>query len=175
VPLLVALPPTALAVVLVAAGVSDALDGWLARRLDQVSRLGRWLDGAADSVVVGVAAVALGRSHLLPLWAAVVVVVRYFVLWMVVALAYFLRAEAPDRESVVPGRLPGLVLFSGLVFAALHVPAATLVVLIGVGGGLATFALTVARALARPPQRSDRRDDEPVSSLATSARPSGNS
>jgi phosphatidylglycerophosphate synthase len=175
VPLLAVVPATAVAAVLIAAGVTDALDGWLARRFDQVSRLGRWLDGAVDSVLLGVAAVAIARLQLLPLWVALAVGARYFAAWLVIALAYFVRAAAPRRDSVVPGRLPGLVLMSGLVLAALHVSAAMPVVLIGIGGGFVTFALTVARALAPRAQPSEPPPGVRVSSPGTSVRPSGKS
>src|SRR5438046_9372876 len=42
-----------------AAGVTDSLDGYLARRLGQTSRLGAFLDPVADKLVVAVALVLL--------------------------------------------------------------------------------------------------------------------
>ncbi len=42
-----------------AAGVTDSLDGYLARRLNQTSRLGAFLDPVADKLVVAVALVLL--------------------------------------------------------------------------------------------------------------------
>jgi CDP-diacylglycerol--glycerol-3-phosphate 3-phosphatidyltransferase len=45
--------------VFAAAGITDSLDGWLARRLNQTSRLGAFLDPVADKLVVAVALVLL--------------------------------------------------------------------------------------------------------------------
>jgi len=42
--------PTSLVLLLCAAVVFDALDGWAARRLDAVSRAGAWCDAVADGV-----------------------------------------------------------------------------------------------------------------------------
>jgi CDP-diacylglycerol--glycerol-3-phosphate 3-phosphatidyltransferase len=42
-----------------AAGITDSLDGYLARRLNQTSRLGAFLDPVADKLVVAVALVML--------------------------------------------------------------------------------------------------------------------
>ncbi|MFP4149664.1 MAG: CDP-alcohol phosphatidyltransferase family protein [Nitriliruptoraceae bacterium] len=63
-------------VLLVVFAVTDWLDGYLARRLDQITRLGTLLDPISDRalfLVVGIAFVAAG---LLPVWALVVIVVR---------------------------------------------------------------------------------------------------
>jgi CDP-diacylglycerol--glycerol-3-phosphate 3-phosphatidyltransferase len=42
-----------------AAGITDSLDGYLARRLGQISRLGAFLDPVADKLIVAVALVLL--------------------------------------------------------------------------------------------------------------------
>jgi cardiolipin synthase len=153
VPLLAVLPPIALAALLLAAGASDVLDGWLARRLDQVSRLGLWLDGSVDGFVLAVAAAAEARSHLLPGWAAAAVLARYLLPWIVVAFAYFVRAEAPRSDNYLRGRVPGMLVLGGIALAALRVPAASLVVVAGAGGGIFTVAVSIARVLtARRPR-----------------------
>src|SRR2546421_12621607 len=46
----------------VAAGITDSLDGYLARRLGQTSRLGAFLDPWADKLIFRVALVLLGRK-----------------------------------------------------------------------------------------------------------------
>lgn len=67
--------PVALAL-LVAAWASDGLDGWLARRLDACSQLGRILDPLADKLVVGGTAVALAVSRGMPIWLVAVILAR---------------------------------------------------------------------------------------------------
>lgn len=58
------------------AAATDALDGWLARRLDQVTRLGQILDPVADKALVNTAMLAAAALGLVPLWFALVVLVR---------------------------------------------------------------------------------------------------
>lgn len=60
----------------VVAGVSDFLDGYLARRLDQKSLLGTYLDPLGDKLLSTVAYVALAAQGLLPAWLAVLVVAK---------------------------------------------------------------------------------------------------
>lgn len=145
-PLLLASPAVA-AVLLAAAGATDVLDGFVARRFDLATRLGQWLDGSVDAVVMGVAAVALVQHGLLPLWVALLVVARSLAPWIVIAAAYFVRAEAPPREALVPGRLPGLIVLGGLIMVAAGVPAGIVLVVAGMLGGFATFGVSVVRAV----------------------------
>ncbi len=63
-------------VVLAVSGASDWVDGVLARRLDQVSRLGQVLDPAADRLFILVTLVGLAWREVVPLWLVVVIVGR---------------------------------------------------------------------------------------------------
>ncbi|MFC5382444.1 CDP-alcohol phosphatidyltransferase family protein [Aquipuribacter nitratireducens] len=66
--------------VLLLAGVSDYVDGVLARRWGQVTRLGQLLDPAADRLYVTAALLGLGWREVLPWWLVLTVVVREVVL-----------------------------------------------------------------------------------------------
>ncbi len=59
----------------VAAGVSDALDGWLARRRGP-SVVGAWLDPIADKALLVTMYVTLAAERVLPDWLAILVVFR---------------------------------------------------------------------------------------------------
>lgn len=63
-------------IIFIAAGISDFLDGYLARRLEQKSVLGTFLDPLGDKLLGTVAFVALGIQGLLPAWLAVIVVAK---------------------------------------------------------------------------------------------------
>lgn len=63
-------------VVLAVSGASDWVDGVLARRLDQVSRLGQVLDPAADRLFIFVTLIGLAWREVVPLWLVVVIVGR---------------------------------------------------------------------------------------------------
>lgn len=66
--------------VLAVSGFSDWLDGVLARRLRQVSRLGELLDPAADRLFILVTLVGLAWRDIVPVWLLVVIVARDVVL-----------------------------------------------------------------------------------------------
>ena len=57
-------------------GATDWVDGWVARRFNQVSEIGKVLDPAADRIlfVVGVGAIIIDGSA--PLWFSILVVAR---------------------------------------------------------------------------------------------------
>lgn len=61
---------------LIAAGVSDYLDGKIARRFGQFSRLGQLLDPAADRLYIAATLVALLVRDGLPWWWALALLVR---------------------------------------------------------------------------------------------------
>lgn len=66
-----------LAVVVGLAGLSDLVDGAVARRMAQASRLGGGLDPVVDGVFFGAVAIGLAAGGAYPAWLAGVVVARY--------------------------------------------------------------------------------------------------
>jgi len=64
------------AILFLAAGVSDAIDGWLARRQGSQSRLGALLDPLADKALLICSYLALAWAGMLPDWLAILVVFR---------------------------------------------------------------------------------------------------
>jgi len=61
---------------LILAGLSDWLDGKIARALNQTSRLGQVLDPAADRLYIAATVVALGVRAIIPWWLVVVLALR---------------------------------------------------------------------------------------------------
>ena len=146
VPLLLLAGPVTVAAILAATGATDVLDGFVARRFGLDTRLGQWLDGTVDTVVLAAAAVALVRLDLLAVWVAVLIAVRVLAPWLVIAGAYFVRAEAPPRSAFVPGRVPGATALVGLILVAAGVHLGVALVVAGMLGGLATLGISVVRA-----------------------------
>lgn len=62
--------------IFVAAGLSDAVDGFIAKRLNQRSRLGALLDPLADKALLVSMFVTLGVAGRLPNWLVIMVVFR---------------------------------------------------------------------------------------------------
>lgn len=63
-------------VVLVAAVLTDFVDGAVARKLNQVSKLGQFLDPLADRLFIAAAVVALLIRDVIPLWLVILVMLR---------------------------------------------------------------------------------------------------
>src|SRR4051812_36114275 len=63
-------------VLFAAAGVSDAVDGFLAKRFGMASELGAYLDPLADKVLIVSIFVSLGIAEALPRWLVILVVSR---------------------------------------------------------------------------------------------------
>ena len=64
------------ALLLGALGATDWVDGWLARRLDQVSEFGKILDPTADRILMVTAIIAMWIDGSVPWWFAAVTLVR---------------------------------------------------------------------------------------------------
>ncbi|MGN6192988.1 MAG: CDP-alcohol phosphatidyltransferase family protein [Rhodanobacteraceae bacterium] len=81
------------------AGVSDGVDGWLARRFHWQSRLGSILDPVADKVMLVGCLVALGWLHEAPRWMVALVVVRDAVITLGALAWYRLLRNFQARPS----------------------------------------------------------------------------
>jgi phosphatidylglycerophosphate synthase len=93
-----------LAVVLALAGLTDLVDGTIARRFDGPSMLGGGLDPVVDGILLGAVAVGLALGGTFPLWLAAVVVVRYL-LPAVVALVLLSTGRRPELRHSVSGQI----------------------------------------------------------------------
>jgi cardiolipin synthase len=63
-------------IVLVAAVLTDFVDGLVARKLNQVSKLGQFLDPFADRLFIAAAVIALAIRDVIPVWLVVAVMAR---------------------------------------------------------------------------------------------------
>ncbi|MCK9488209.1 MAG: CDP-alcohol phosphatidyltransferase family protein [Xanthomonadales bacterium] len=92
----------------VAVGISDVVDGFLARRFNWQSRLGGLLDPIADKLFLVSAMIALGVTGALPAWLIVLVVVRDLVI-VGGAFVYHYRVETLNAAPSVLGKLNTLL------------------------------------------------------------------
>ena len=61
-------------ILFIIAGITDGLDGWLARRLSMTTKLGLYLDPIADKLLVSSVLINLSAYGLVPLWVTIVLV-----------------------------------------------------------------------------------------------------
>ncbi|MGD9629825.1 MAG: CDP-diacylglycerol--glycerol-3-phosphate 3-phosphatidyltransferase [Pyrinomonadaceae bacterium] len=84
------------------ASLTDILDGHLARRRNQVSTLGKFLDPIADKLLVSAALIVLVEKHLAPSWAVVIILGREFIVTG-------LRSVAASEGIVIQAQTSGKI------------------------------------------------------------------
>lgn len=62
------------------AGITDGLDGLIARKLSMTSRLGLYLDPIADKLLISCVLIALSYYHMVPLWITLILVSREIII-----------------------------------------------------------------------------------------------
>lgn len=88
--------PAGAAALLAALSATDFVDGYVARRFDQGSRLGKLFDPTADRIVFFVAITAIIIDGAAPTWFAVVVLVREVVVASITVTLLALRCPPVD-------------------------------------------------------------------------------
>jgi CDP-diacylglycerol---glycerol-3-phosphate 3-phosphatidyltransferase len=121
------------------AAVTDLLDGYIARRRQQVTRLGKLLDPAADKILISAAYISLVEMdpRMVPAWMIVTIIAREFAVSA-------LRSFAASEGVVLPAG------WSGKVKTVCQVVSIALVIIheqIGELGRLAPVSLWVAVAV----------------------------
>lgn len=100
---------------LIIAGLTDALDGWMARRFDMESLVGAYLDPIADKLLLVTAYVTLtipmGQAVVIPLWLAILALFRDFFIMLVVLILFLVE----DIRSFPPSILGKATTFMHIV------------------------------------------------------------
>jgi len=148
--------------VFVAAGASDALDGFLAKRFGLSSRFGAWLDPAADKLLMLASFVSLTLAGAVPLWLTGLVIGRDVFIVLGVLLARVLElplevkplivGKASTVVQVVYVALTLLLLALNLHRPAIELTGAAAVTVLAVWSFLAYAQLWLKAASRRAPQ-----------------------
>ncbi len=98
--------------IFVLAGATDAVDGFLARRLGVRSVIGAYLDPIADKILLTTAYVALtiplGQSVAIPMWLAILTLFRDFLILLMAFILYTVEGIKRFPPSVL-GKLTTLL------------------------------------------------------------------
>jgi cardiolipin synthase len=90
-----------LAVAVAIAGLSDLVDGTVARRFAQPSNFGGGLDPVVDGIFMGALCVGLALGGSFPLWLALVVIARYLLPALAGGLLLALGRRPPLRHTLM--------------------------------------------------------------------------
>ena len=101
------------------AAIMDFLDGFVARRRKQVTRLGTLLDPAADKILVSAAYISLVEldPQVVPSWIVVVIIAREFA---VTSLRSFAAAEGLVIPSGFSGKVKTIVQIVSIALLIIH-------------------------------------------------------
>lgn len=147
-------------VVFALVGITDAFDGYLARKLGQVSSLGAFLDPVADKLMVAAALIVLTEKGIVDPFASLIIIGREITVsalreWMAqigqsksVAVNVFGKVKTVGQLVAIP-----FLLFNGVLFGMFH----TVVVgrwLIWIAAGITLLSMVVylKAAIAVPPE-----------------------
>jgi cardiolipin synthase len=106
-------------VLFLAAGLSDAIDGFLAKRFGMATELGAYLDPLADKAMIVSIYVAMGIVGVLPQWLVILVVSRDIMIVSAVILSWLVNRPVKLKPLAI-SRLNTVVqiLFALVVMAA---------------------------------------------------------
>ncbi len=123
--------------VIAAAGITDLLDGWLARRAPLPTTTGSWLDPLCDKTFAILVLAALVVRLDVPVAVAALIATRELLL-VPAAIAYRLVARfTVDFTSAISGKRATIAQFVAVLAIVFHAPFAWLLVLIAAGLGAA--------------------------------------
>lgn len=123
----------------VGAAATDVLDGYIARRFNEISDLGKILDPLADKVFVGMLVILLLAQGALPLWFVAVVLGRDAAI--LIAGLVIERRFGVVLPSNYPGKIAVLVLSLMLLLVVIGV--APIVVDLLMGTSLVLLAISI--------------------------------
>jgi len=100
------------------AGISDAVDGWLAKSFGWTTELGAYLDPLADKLLIVSIFLALGVGGELPLWLVIAVVSRDILIVMAVVLSWVLGNPVRIKPLIVSkANTVSQIVLAGVVLA----------------------------------------------------------
>lgn len=125
-------------VIFIVASLTDFLDGYIARKYNQVSNLGKFLDPLADKLLVTAALMMFVGWDQMPAWAALVVITREFAVTGLrliavekgIVIAAGWSGKVKTASSLVCICLMLLPLHSNVLFAGITVDALCIAVIV---------------------------------------------
>jgi cardiolipin synthase len=102
------------------AAATDCLDGQIARRTNQVSKLGKILDPAVDTILMVSGALSLILVQRLPIWIGVIILIRE--VFLLTGGGILLSKYSIRVPVVYPGKAATTFLFTGFAMLLLNWP-----------------------------------------------------
>lgn len=162
-------------VIFVVAGITDGLDGLIARRAGQKTSLGAWLDPMADKLLLVTTFVVLtvpgtGLVNRFPLWLTILVITRDVVIVTTVAIVTAVMGVRTFRPSVYGKAATGVYLVTCVVLMWFnYLGRESVLVDVGIWASLAITLVSgfhyiahAARIINTPAAHGERKDSAPT-------------
>lgn len=99
--------------------LSDILDGWLARKYDTVSELGKVIDPLADKIYIGIVVIAMAFYGLISIWFLSVIIGRDLVIlaggiWAKGKLGVVLPSNYPGKAAALTTAITIFLILGGV-------------------------------------------------------------
>jgi CDP-diacylglycerol--glycerol-3-phosphate 3-phosphatidyltransferase len=152
--------------------LTDYLDGYFARRRNQVTRLGILLDPLADKLLTAAAFLSLVEMDAIPAWMVMIILGREFAVTglrnVAAGRGYLIPASGLGKGKMVAQVVSIFLLLLGRQFVSLRAPgiaALWVVVALAIVSGVDYFRI-FWREVYRPGPRPVPREAEPISTIA---------
>ena len=135
-------------IIFLVASLTDMLDGYLARRLNQITKLGRVLDPLADKLMTAAALISLLIAKMVPLWIVVIFGIKELMMMLGGLVLYGKISDVP--ASNVLGKIATTLFFVSIVLIMLfELPSSLTTPMLSIATGftLAAFVTYLYRFL----------------------------
>lgn len=110
--------------IFIVASITDAADGYIARKQGKITTLGKFIDPLADKIMIVAVLVALVELHRIPAWMVVIILAREF---MVTGLRMIAASEGIVISASKWGKIKTVSQIIGIIFLIFNIPGAIIV------------------------------------------------
>ena len=104
-------------IIFAVASLTDGIDGYVARKYNQISDFGKFLDPLADKILVMAAIMILVERNQMPSWAAIIIIAREFA---VTGLRLVAVSEGVVLPAGISGKIKTFASILGVCFMLTH-------------------------------------------------------
>ena len=107
--------------IFILAGISDVLDGYFARRYNQTTKLGTFLDPFADKLMSFAVLISFTMKDLVSMWILIPILIKE-ILMIIAGLTMYFRKDRRVIPSNIYGKLGTVLLYVSILSIVFHFP-----------------------------------------------------